>query len=92
MKITGYEKALKEYREWKSIDRRYYASIMLDRYTGEVWCDTFTDCNSWEEYDDPAIINMGIEIAMRCGDFTVNATTVKEVAEILCDEYAKSNK
>lgn len=87
MKITGYEKALKEYREWKSIDRRYCASIMLDRDTGKVWCDTFLDCNSWAQYDDPAIINIGVEIAMRKSDFTVNATIVKEVAEILCDEY-----
>lgn len=87
MNITGYDKASKEYRDWISRDRSYCATIMLDRDTGEVWCDTFIDSNSWEEYYDPAIANLGIEIAMRCGEPTTNAAVIKKYAEILCKEW-----
>lgn len=89
MKITGIKKAVGEYKRANAGGYYHprYGCLMLDRSTGEVWCDEFYSLghNSWKEYHDAAIINIGRII---CGDDeTVSMATVKAYAERICAEY-----
>jgi hypothetical protein len=88
-KITGIKKAVGEYQRANA--GGYYSArygvMMLDRSTGEVWCDEFFSLghNSWKVYHDAAIINLGREIVEN-GE-PVNMKTVKEYADRMCGEY-----
>lgn len=74
------EKAVKnacnEGRQWSKIKYGFTYSIMLDTADGDIWCDTFIDCNSWKEYHSETIHRL-----------TVIGLTVKEV-ECNCVEEA----
>ena len=94
IKITGVKKAVGTFR--RANEDGYfspsYGELMLDRSTGEVWTDTFYSLghNEYKVYHDPAIINLGHEIAMT-SEFPVeiNMKIVKETAEKLCTRYEK---
>ena len=63
MKLEGLKKAVGDYQ--RANKGGYYSSeygyLMLDRSTGELWTDYFYSIghNSWKEYEDKAIINLG---------------------------------
>ena len=88
-KITGIKKAVGEYK--RANEGGYYSAsygiLMLDRSTGEVWCDYFCSLghNEWKVYHDAAIIDLGREIE-QSGD-SVSMKTVREYAERMCGEY-----
>lgn len=43
-------------RKFVSLDhRRYTYAMMLDTDDGEIWSDTFTDCNSFKRYRSSSI-------------------------------------
>ena len=91
-KITGIKKAVGEYKIANA--GGYYSAsygiLMLHRSTGEVWCDYFYSLghNSWKEYRDEAIINLGREIEENGEPVTMK--TVKKYAERMCGEYINS--
>lgn len=88
-KITGIKKAVGEYQRANAGGHfsASYGVLMLDRGTGEVWCDYFHSVghNEWKVYHDEAIINLGREI--EADGEPVTMKTVKEYAEIMCGEY-----
>lgn len=88
-KITGIKKAVGEYNRANAggYYSASYGNLMLDRSTGEVWCDYFYSLghNEWKQYHDPAIIDLGREITEQ-GD-TVSMKTVRAYAERMCGEY-----
>ena len=87
MKITGVKKAIGDYKSWMS--RRYgnAANIMLDKSTGEVWTDVFTDCNSWIEYHSESIISLLSYIRQRT-DEELSMQLLKTYAEMAIMEVA----
>jgi hypothetical protein len=91
-KIYGIKKAVGEYNR-ANAGGHYsprYGNLMLDRGTGEVWCDEFYSLghNEWKVYHDTAIINLGKEI-VEAGE-SVSMKTVKAYAERMCEEYTVS--
>lgn len=92
--IKGIKKAVGDYLRankggWYDPE---YGRLMLDRGTGEVWCDHFycLGHNEWKIYHDNAIINLGARI-MEYGE-KVSMKTVKEYAEKLCERYERKQK
>ena len=85
MKITGVKKAIGDYKDW--ISRRYgnAANIMLDKSTGKVWTDVFTDCNSWIEYHSESVISLLSYIRQRT-DEELSMQLLKTYAEIAIAE------
>lgn len=63
MKITGLRKAVSEYNRYNAggYYSPEYAELMFDTETGELWTDYSYSLghNSWKEYHDPAVINIG---------------------------------
>lgn len=90
MEIKGIKKAVRLYKE--ANEGGYYSPrygmLMLDRSTGEVWCDEFYDFghNSYVQYKDAAVINLASEI-YSAGD-EVNTITAEQYASKLCETYA----
>lgn len=82
MKLEGLKKAVGEYQ--RANKGGYYSPeygyLMLDRATGEVWTDYFNSIghNSWKEYEDASIINLGKIIESR--EEKVTMETVKAYA------------
>lgn len=71
-KIRGIKKAIGEYKSWLSLDPRHAADIMLDKSTGEVWTDSFPDCNEWKEYHSRDIVSLAQYVRERTDEpFTV---------------------
>ena len=58
MKIKGLKKAVGDYNNWIKRNFGYYAQIMLDRETGEIWCDCFTSINQFIKYKSDAIVSI----------------------------------
>ena len=90
MEIKGIRKAVRLYLE--ANEGGYYSPrygmLMLDRSTGEVWCDEFNDLghNSYVNYKDPAVINLAREI-YSSGD-EVTTTTATLYASKLCENWS----
>lgn len=82
MEITGVDKAVAAYHQRDRID------IMLDRNTGEVWADEFTDDNSFIMYRDPAICRVipNIDGFDSYYKIITNAN-ITETAKRLCEEW-----
>ena len=58
--LTNLKKAVADYKAYNtSPDRSLHAHLILDRSTGELWCNVHTDENTVTVYDDKAIINLG---------------------------------
>lgn len=93
-KINGIKKAVGDYNR-ANAGGNYsasYGKLMLDRSTGEVWCDYFYNLghNEWKQYHDPAIIDLSREITEQ-GE-TVSMITVRAYAERMCDKYEEIDK
>jgi hypothetical protein len=58
IKITGIKTAIGDYNNWINRDWRRVAKIMLDKSTGEIWCDCFSDRNTWKLYLDKDIVSL----------------------------------
>lgn len=86
IKVTGIKKAIGEWRDWTSRSRSYAANIMLDRSTGEVWTDCFTNTESWKEYRDPDVISLLAYMSDRMVE-KVNMYSLKEYAKKAICEY-----
>ena len=90
MKITGIKKAVGEYK--RANKGGYYSArygrLMLDRSTGEVWCDEFYSLGheDFKVYASESIVNLGRE--MSCNGYgEITMKTVREYAEKICDAY-----
>ncbi len=84
MKITGLRKAVSEYNRYNA-DGYYspeYGELMFDTETGELWTDYFYSLghNTWKEYHDPAVINIGRAI----DDYI----TMESVKRYIAEHYA----
>ena len=92
MKIIGIKVAVGDYKRANKggMYSPRYGRMMLDRKTGEVWTDVFYDIghNTWTEYRNPAIINLGRLIGDN--NDTVNMQTVRKYAEASCAKYSDS--
>lgn len=49
------EKAYREGHKWARLDQGHTYTIMIDISNGDIWVDTFIDCNSWKEYRSETI-------------------------------------
>lgn len=79
MKLTGIKKAVGDYQRWLDGDLRRNATIMIDVSTGEIWCDTFIDINSWKEYHDDSIHDLKY-FMLEHGVNRINMKNIKEYA------------
>ena len=88
IKLSGIKKALGDYNRW--LDGSYFhtAKIMLDRSTGEVWCDVFENCNHWKVYRNENIICLSGYVRLRT-DKPLTMQLLKEYAEIAIVCYRK---
>ncbi len=63
MKLKGLKKAIGEYNRANKggCYSPRYGRLMLDKSTGEIWCDEFYDLghNEYKNYHNPDIINLG---------------------------------
>lgn len=84
-------KALKEYNLANKGDPAKYGRLMLDRFTGEVWCDVFCDLgrNSVTNYKSKAIIDLAKAMSNRSRyyDFTVTKSNIIDCVKKLCGEW-----
>lgn len=92
LKIKGVKKAVGDYNRANAggYYSPRYGKLMLDRSTGEVWTDEFYSLghNSWTEYHDPAIVNLGYFMAEEAdGEAIITMATVRAAAEKYCAEY-----
>lgn len=89
-------KALKEYNLANKGDPAKYGHLMLDRSTGEVWCDVFCDLgrNSVTHYKNEAIIDLAREMSNRSRyyDFTVTKANIVDCTTKLCEEWEKEHE
>ena len=53
IKITGVKKAIHDYNLCDVF--RLHGRFYLDIVTGNIWCNVYPDCNSWDEYHDKNI-------------------------------------
>lgn len=98
-RITGLKNALYLYNTHGS-NPEIYGYLMLDRKTGKVWTDEFTDRkgSSWISYKSAAIVNLGKcmeEAGYRpvweiTDDYplVMTYTEVKTFAEKMCAQYS----
>lgn len=67
MKLKGLKKAIGDFQRANAggYCSATYGELMLDTATGDIWTDWFNSLghNSWKEYHDEAIINLGKEMA-----------------------------
>lgn len=87
-KISGVKKAISDYKKWLDASYFHTAKIMLDRSTGEVWCDVFEDCNHWKVYHNESIICLSEYVRLRT-DKPFSMQLLKEYAEIAIVCYRK---
>lgn len=78
MNITGAKKAVIKYRAIRN--RGNYAIIYVDRETGVVWTNEYTNPYSWTQYDSASITAVSSEITVK---------DVTETALQLCEEYSR---
>lgn len=81
IKIKGLKQAIGDYNR-ANAEGYYspsYGYLMFDPSTGEIWCDYFYSLghNSWKEYHDPAIIDLGRAMRDRDPDCKISMATVK---------------
>lgn len=95
MNITGVKNAVSAYRRAMALGARspWYAEIMLDCATGEVWADVFYDVgrNEHKIYRSASIINLTDVMAQEQhnrANFVVNMTEVRNCAEKCCRQYS----
>lgn len=81
MKINGIRKAVSEYNEFNKggYYDPHYGRLMYNTETGDIWTDEFWSIghNSWIEYHDPAIVNVGKAMGAE-GITKITMQTVKE--------------
>lgn len=58
MKLKGLKKAVGKRNSWIKRGYSYIANIMLDKSTGEVWCDCFINSNSFTVYKSDSIVKV----------------------------------
>lgn len=58
LKLKGLKKAVGERNSWIKRGYSYIANIMLDKSTGEVWCDCFISSNSFRLYESDSIVKV----------------------------------
>ena len=84
-------KALKEYNIANKGDPARYGRLMLDRSTGEVWCDVFYDLghNDVTHYKSEAIIDLAKAMSDRSRyyDFTVTKANIVDCIKKLSEEW-----
>ncbi len=84
MKLKGLKKAIGDYKRANSggAYSPRYGRLMLDKSTGEIWCDEFYDLgHSWyTQYKSPDIINLGREMGDR------NITPTMQTVKAFCAE------
>lgn len=82
LKLKGLNKAIGDYHRANSGSRSpynpRYGYLMLDKSTGEIWCDEFYSLghNEWITYHSQDIINLGI--IMEYQGYEINRENVKE--------------
>lgn len=66
MKVSGFKKAIRDYKELNKGGQYdpHYGLLMFDKSTGELWTDEFYDLghNSYIDYDNTDIISLGLEM------------------------------
>lgn len=89
-------KALKEYNLANKGNPAKYGRLMLDRSTGEVWCDVFCDLgrNAVTNYKSKAIIDLAKAMSDRSRyyDFTVTKANIAGCIKRLCEEWEEQEK
>ena len=82
--IKGLKKAIGEYK-WanNNSDPSWYAKLMYDKSTGEIWADCFYSLghNTWKEYHDSDIIDLGS--LMHEGGYPITMKGVKEFLPVM---------
>lgn len=80
LKLQGLNKAIGDYHRANSGSpySPRYGYLMLDKSTGEIWCDEFYSLgqNEWISYHSPDIINLGL--IMENQGYEINRESVKE--------------
>ena len=94
MKIKNLRKAVSCYKQCNAGGRydSRYGVLMLDRSTGELWTDEFSDFGrgSFAVYDDPSLCNLSHRI--KEAELDINEATVKMFAEKLCRRWKDTGK
>lgn len=83
MKIKGLKKAVGKRNEW--INRSYsnIANIMINKASGQIWCDCFTTADSYIMYRDSNII----KINTLCDKYNMPMTMVGIKISLLSEHY-----
>lgn len=80
LKLQGLNKAIGDYHRANSggLYSPRYGYLMLDKSTGEIWCDEFYSLgqNEWISYHSPNIINLGL--IMENQGYEIDRESVKE--------------
>lgn len=88
-KLNGVKRAVGEAKKWEAQRFGYVANIMLDKETGEVWCDTFTSCNEWKNYHEDSIVSVTAQMNFTMADYDdlkINMKNVNRAAEELLNQ------
>lgn len=89
MEIKNLRRAVAYYKECNAGGRydSRYGVLMLDRSTGELWTDEFSDFgrNSFTAYNNTAVCNLSRR--MEVAEIDINEANVKMFAEKLCEQW-----
>lgn len=92
MKLKGLKKAIGDYNR-ANAGGAYsprYGRLMLDKSTGEIWCDEFYDLgHSWYTvYNNPDIINLGSAyFEAHWGECDIEPLTMATVKAFCAERY-----
>lgn len=97
MNITGVKRAVCAYKRAMALGNKdpWYAEIMLDCETGDVWADVFFDIkhNEHKKYESATVINLTNVIAHKTHSvnaLNVSMQMVRQYAEHCCQWYANT--
>ena len=84
-KFTGIKNAVGVSKRWEEQDNRYRAHIMVDLSDNTVWCDTFTNCNSWASYTSNTVYCVtGILFSVL--QLTVSVKNIQKAIDYILEE------
>ena len=86
MKLKGLKKSVGERNIWIKRGHSHIANIMLDKLTGKVWCDCFTNSNNFTVYKSDSIV----KVNSICEKYNM-PLTMRGIKISLLSEYFRGN-
>ena len=84
MKIKGLKNAVGKRNEWININYSHIANIMINKASGQIWCDCFTTADSYIMYRD---INI-VKINALCDKYNMPITMIGIKISLLLEHYS----